>query len=213
MSKAFFIYGASGHAKVVIESLASRGIDIAGLYDDDVKKHRQFIVGHSVIGDRACLLENIKSLGSACYVIIAIGNNRIRQCIYTDLKKLGVRFGLAQHASASLSLQSMVGEGSVVFNQVIVQAGSQIGRNVILNTGAIIDHDCKIADHVHIAPGAVLCGDVSVGEGSMVGAGATVIQGVSIGSNVMVAAGAVVTKNIGDNVLVAGCPAKVIKNC
>jgi acetyltransferase-like isoleucine patch superfamily enzyme len=61
---------------------------------------------------------------------------------------------------------------------------------------------------VHIAPGAVLAGNISVGENSFIGANSVVRQGVKIGSGVILGAGSVVIKNIPDNEIWAGNPAK-----
>jgi maltose O-acetyltransferase len=52
---------------------------------------------------------------------------------------------------------------------------------------------------------------VTIGDNCWIGGGAIINPGVSIGNNVVVASGAVVTKSFGDNVLIGGCPAKVIK--
>ena len=50
------------------------------------------------------------------------------------------------------------------------------------------------------------------GELSFIGIGATIIQGIKIGKNVIIGAGSVVIKDITDNVIVVGNPAKIIKN-
>jgi sugar O-acyltransferase (sialic acid O-acetyltransferase NeuD family) len=93
----------------------------------------------------------------------------------------------------------------------VIQSCVSIGKHCIINTTASVDHDCLLEDYVHISPNATLCGAVSVGEGSQVGAGAVVIPGIKIGKWSLVAAGAVVMKNVPDNVLVLGNPARVVK--
>ena len=102
-------------------------------------------------------------------------------------------------------------DGTVVMQGAVVQSCARIGNHCIINTAASVDHDCVIEDYVHISPNATLCGGVTVGEGSQVGAGAVVIPGIKIGRWSLVAAGAVVMKDVPDNVLVLGNPARVIK--
>jgi acetyltransferase EpsM len=93
----------------------------------------------------------------------------------------------------------------------VLNARASIGRHVIINTGAIVEHECVIADYAHISPNATLCGNVHVGEGSQVGAGAVVIPNIRIGSGSMIGAGSVVIRDVPNNTLVFGNPARAIK--
>lgn len=69
----------------------------------------------------------------------------------------------------------------------------------------------KIGDFVHVAPHCTLCGEVEVGEGTWVGAGTTIIQGVRVGKNCFIGAGSMVVKDIPDDCLCYGNPAKVVR--
>jgi len=104
-----------------------------------------------------------------------------------------------------------------------------IGKNVFIN------HACSfldlggitLEDHVLIGPKVnlitenhpldaanrrgMLCQPILIKRNAWIGAGATILPGVTIGENAVVAAGAVVSKNVPDNTVVAGIPAKVIK--
>ena len=62
-----------------------------------------------------------------------------------------------------------------------------------------------------MATGARLAGGVIVGEGAHVGVGASVRQGIRIGAGAIVGAGAAVVKDVPENVVVAGVPAKVLR--
>ena len=72
-------------------------------------------------------------------------------------------------------------------------------------------HDCIIGDFVSVAPNALLLGNVTIGNLSYIGANATLLPGVHIGRNVIIGAGAVVTKNVPDNSIFVGNPAREIK--
>jgi len=115
------------------------------------------------------------------------------------------------HPSAVISKSASLGEGVTVMAGVLINANSQIGNNVIINTGAIVEHDCIVGDHIHVATGARLAGTVTVGTGSHIGAGAIVLEGRSIGSNSIVGAGAVVVRDVPDEVVVMGVPARIYK--
>ena len=197
-----YLFGASGHAKVIIDSLKASGKQISGLFDDnpDVKKLLEYSVYGSFDQDRLGHEE----------LIISVGLNHIRKKIVEKLPE-NTRYGKAIHPSAIISEYASLGEGTVVMQGAIIQSSVSIGRHCIINTAASVDHDCLIDDFVHISPNATLCGAVSVGEGSQVGAGAVVIPGIKIGKWSLVAAGAVVTRDVPDNVLVLGNPARVVK--
>ncbi len=192
-----YLFGASGHAKVIIDILASQNIAVQALFDDN--KDITELLGIPVFHDL-----NIKSP-----LIISIGSNSIRKKISG---KINAEYAKAIHSSAIISSFANVGMGSVVMQGAIIQSCSQIGKHCIINTGVSIDHDCIIDDFVHISPHATLCGNVSVGEGTWIGAGTTIIQGVKIGKWSVIGAGTVVTKDIPDNVIAAGVPAKTIRN-
>ena len=82
--------------------------------------------------------------------------------------------------------------------------GVLIGHNVVLAT---LNHDIDPKKRSTMHPGPIV-----IGDNVWIGANATVVPGVTIGDGAVIAAGAVVTKDVPDNVIVGGVPAKVIKN-
>jgi sugar O-acyltransferase (sialic acid O-acetyltransferase NeuD family) len=194
------LYGASGHAKVIIDSCLSIAKEVVLLFDDN---------------------PSIKELGSIEVIngyqskkfpneelIISVGDNKIRQVL---AEKISHKFGIVCHASAFISDCSCISEGSVVFAHATIQPATLIGKHCIINTKASVDHDCKIDDFVHIAPGATICGGVLVGEGAFIGAGAVVLPNIKIGNWTVIGAGSVVTKDVPDFEIWVGNPAHKIK--
>ena len=191
-----YLYGASGHAKVIMDILKASGIAIEGLIDDnpEVTSLSGVTVSHTFKHESP--------------LIISIGNNVIRKKI---AERIRTTFGTAIHPTSVISPNSKIGEGTVVMQGSIIQADATIGRHCIINTGASIDHECQIGDYVHISPHTTLCGNVEIGEGTWVGAGTTIIQGVKIGRWCTIGAGSVVSKNIPDGYLAVGNRCKLIK--
>lgn len=196
MGNSVYIFGASGHAKVIIEILKSHQRTIAGIFDDNpnVKKLWDYEVS---------LLPVVKA--EDCF-IVAIGNNRIREKV---VSRLGTTFSAAFHASANISPTVQLGEGTVVMAGASINADAKIGSHCIINTNASVDHDCVLGDFVHISPNVALCGNVQVGKGAHIGAGAVVLPGITIGEWAVVGAGAVVTKPVAPETVVAGNPARI----
>jgi len=75
-----------------------------------------------------------------------------------------------------------------------------------------VSHDSVIGDGVHLAPFVFVAGNVRVGDRTLVGAGAMVLPGVTVGSDVVVGANSVVTRDVEDNAIVVGSPARRVKS-
>lgn len=121
-------------------------------------------------------------------------------------------------------------KSSIILSPLQIDRGKTItvGENVFINwnfstvsTGSItIEDDVQIACNVQMITAnhdyndrnILHCKPVVVKKGAWIGAGATIMGGVTVGTNSVVAAGAVVTKDVPDNVVVGGCPAKIIKS-
>lgn len=192
-----YLYGASGHAKVIIDILRANGEPVEALFDDN--EAIDHLLDYPVL----------RSPEVKGPLIVSIGNNGIRKKI---AERIQVEFGKAFHPSAVISGEAGVEEGTVIMQGAIVQSCASIGRHCIINTGASVDHECRLGDYVHISPHATLCGNVTVGEGTWIGAGTVVIPGVKIGAWSVIGAGSVVSKDIPDRVLAVGNRCKVIKN-
>ena len=123
----------------------------------------------------------------------------------------GIKFATLVHPSARISPKSSLGEGTIISVGAIIASHSHLGRHVIVNRGALIGHHTDIGDYVSIQPGANIAGACHIGEAAYIGIGAVVIDHITIGSHSVVGAGAVVTKDVPDNVLVVGMPAKIMK--
>lgn len=192
-----YLYGASGHAKVVMDIARQRYYEVPCLIDDNPQVNA--LAGVPVV----------HSAEGLSPIIVAIGDCQIRRKI---VEKLGNREYLTVIHPAAIKAESVeVGYGTVIMAGAILNPFASVGNHCIVNTGASLDHDVIVGDFVHIAPHCTLCGEVEVGEGTWVGAGSTIIQGIHIGKNCFIGAGSVVVKDIPNNSLCYGNPAKVKK--
>ncbi|RFM33992.1 acetyltransferase [Chitinophaga silvisoli] len=190
-----YLYGASGHAKVILEILEEQGTKVAGLFDDNPAVHSLW----EYPVNRYTSDWNSKITG----MLIALGNNHIRRKI---AEQLDVPFVKGIHPKAILSGRAKVGNGTVVMGGVTINADTVIGRHCIINTNASVDHDCMIEDYVHISPNVALCGGISVGEGTHIGAGAVIKPGILVGKWATIGAGTVVIRNVPDHAVIVGNP-------
>lgn len=193
-------YGASGHAKVVLEAHTASGSRVTAIFDDnpDVKELLKFRVQGPY---KAEAFINVP-------LIISVGSNNVRKKIASTISHA---FGKVIHPSSCISPTASVGTGTVILAGAVINAEAKIGQHCIINTSALVEHDCIVGDFAHISPGAKICGGVSIGEGTHIGAGTTVIQGISIGKWTTIGAGSVIIENVPDHAVVVGVPGKVIK--
>ncbi|MEQ1656533.1 MAG: acetyltransferase [Nitrospira sp.] len=208
--KRIIVFGAGGHAKVVVDILEQMGVyQIVGLVDDSVELKGAVRGGYSVLGNK----DDLAGMSGAGIdgVIVALGDNYRRKLVFEEVERMGFRFVSAIHPSAVIGSRVRIGAGTLVVAGVVVNVDAEIGENVIVNTGATIDHDCRIAAHVHLSPGVHLAGRVSIGEASHLGIGAVVLPNVSVGKHCIVGAGAVVRENLPDKIVAVGNPARIIK--
>jgi len=202
------IIGASGQGKVVLDILQyDSNVTVIGFTDDDPSRQNKVVNGVQVLGNFHSLPQLIQTYGIEG-AIVAIGNNRMRASFFEKLKRLKLKLINAIHPSTVISRNVKIGEGVVIAGGAIINTNSKIGNNTIINTGATIDHDNIIGNHVSIQPGANLGGTVTVKDYTQVGIGSTVVQGITIGQGVTVGAGAAVVKDVEDNTVVVGVPAR-----
>jgi len=204
------VYGASGHAKVILDILERAGQHpIVGLLDDNVRLRGTGFFGYPVLGGGDLLSEH-RYRGHQ--LVIAVGDNHARQKIARQIGRLGgYEFALAIHPSAQIARGVQIGSGTVIMANVAINSDAVIGQHAIINTGATIDHDCVIGDFVHVSPGTHLAGNVHVGALTHLGVGVSAIPGVKIGTASIIGAGAVVLNDIPEGVTAVGVPARVVK--
>ncbi len=212
-----FVYGASGHAKVVIDILKKNHAEILGLIDDNKSLWGGHFQGYRIFGLENLPFDPMSWAGGGPFpiqIFLAIGNNSTRKEIaqkVTDHHESYLSSVNIIHPSAQINDSIKIEQGTVVMANVAVNIDAQIGKHVILNTGCTIDHDCIIEDYVHLSPGTHLAGNVHVGEGAHLGVGVSVIPGIKIGAWSVIGAGAAVVDHIPAYSTAVGVPARVIK--
>ena len=211
MKTRVIFWGAGGHAAVCSELIRVSGhYELAGCLSDP---------GHEPSVHPALLnfkLEGPEQLkiirqSGVRHAFVSVGDCAIRLEKGRLLAAAGFELISLVHPSAIISSSATLGAGTAVMAGVVVNAHAKIGGQVILNTACSVDHDCQLADGVHISPGARLAGRVNVGRAAWVGIGASVRDGVNIGAGSIVGVGAAVIKDVPDKTVVAGVPARTIK--
>ena len=146
-----------------------------------------------------------------------IENNRRNSAIpMIDLKKIKARI----EPGAIIRDRVSIGENAVIMMGAVINIGAQIGENTMIDMNAVVGARATIGKNVHVGAGSVIAGvleppsktPVIIEDDVMIGANAVILEGVRVGKGAVVAAGAVVTHDVEPNTVVAGMPAKVLKD-
>lgn len=180
MSKqSFVIYGAGGHAKVIVDLVWALGGNVACIFDDQPESLNFELMGVEVRRYDVNVYPEAE-------MIIAVGHNESRQAIS---RLVHHRFATLIHPRASVSKLAKVREGTVVLANAVIQAEAVIGKHVIVNAGACIDHEVEVQDFAHIGP------LVYVGGAALIAAMANIRPGALIKRMVKIPYGRMVEPN------------------
>lgn len=181
--------------------------NMIGFIDDNVDNWGKVINGYSIIGG----VDSLDLLTQDHYVVIAIANYEAKKRIVNRLKGR-FKFATIIHPKVWIHDFMTLGEGSIVYEGVILTANIEIGKHVIISPKCGIGHDSIVKDYVSLLWNVNISGNDLIEEGVMMGSGSTVIQGKTIGQGSTIGAGAVVINDISKYSTAVGVPAKVVKN-
>ena len=199
------ILGASGHGKVLADIAELTGWKKI-VFFDDAWPEKASNGAWQVIGDTQMLLNNINNYQG---IIVAIGNNKVRQQKLQQLDSAGAKLITLIHPSATVSRYTQIGLGSVIVAGAVINPDCVIGSGAIINTCSSVGHDCTLGDAVHICPGARLAGGTEVDDRAWVGVGSSVRQLIKIGADAIIGAGSAVVKDVPASTTVMGVPASI----
>ena len=211
--KNIVLIGGGNQAHYTIDIINKEGkYNIIGIIDSihDIGSDR---FGYKVLGRQEDIVK-LKEQYNIEGGVISIGDNWVRYYVSSQIKKQIPNFNFvnAIHPSVIIGDNVQLGKGVVMMAGCIINPKSKIGDFTFFATGAQIDHDCNIKDYASISAGSITGGYVTLGEFSAITLGVTIVDRLKIGKNTVLGAGSLILKDIPDNVLVYGNPAKIIRS-
>ena len=209
-----YVLGAGGFGREVADVVhaVERGTGnedawmLAGFYDDgasDLNVSRVEALGIPFLG---ALPDAPPHAGAG--LVVGIGNPKVRGAIIRRIKDAGWEFPSFVHPSANIGATFHMGEGCVITGGVQITTNVTLGSHVHLNINSTVGHDAVLEDFVSVNPGAAISGEVRVKEETLIGVGAIVLEGRTVGGRSIVGAAACAVKDVPDDVVVKGIPAR-----
>jgi 2,3,4,5-tetrahydropyridine-2,6-dicarboxylate N-acetyltransferase len=133
-----------------------------------------------------------------------------------DIKNINARI----EPGAIIRDQVEIGDNAVIMMGAVINIGAVIGEKTMIDMGVVLGGRATVGKNCHIGAGTVLAGvieppsakPVIIEDDVLIGANAVVLEGVTVGKGSVVAAGAVVTQDVAPYTVVAGTPARKIKD-
>lgn len=182
--------------------------NVIGFIDEDESKKNKNYYGYNVIGSLDFLLKIKKKTAVAISVANPIFRKKINEILAENENLVFPNF---IHPNAWISKTTNLGAGNIIYPGVVINYETKINNFCILNLNTTIGHNCNLQNYVTLSPGVSLGGFSNLKALSFLGIGSTMIQGLSVGEKSVIGAGAVVLKDIPNDVVAVGNPARIIK--
>jgi sugar O-acyltransferase (sialic acid O-acetyltransferase NeuD family) len=203
------IVGAGDNGVQVLHILKHSTHEVVGFVDDDALKTGSVVCGRPVLGTGA-ILADLRA-GGIEGGIVAIGDNRTRSSYTGRLIAAGFEIVNAIHPAAMIDESAILGRGIIIEMGAVIHPLARIGNCVFLGGSSVISHHSVVEDNVLIGGGVIFGGRVHVGRDSLIGVGAVLQPYTRVGSNVVVGIGAAVVRDLPDNVVAVGVPARIVR--
>ncbi|WP_188205639.1 2,3,4,5-tetrahydropyridine-2,6-dicarboxylate N-acetyltransferase [Alkalibacillus aidingensis] len=168
-----------------------------------------------IFGEWSVVSEELKKHESAIEDYVIENDRRNSAIPLLDMKNINARI----EPGAIIRDQVEIGDGAVIMMGASINIGAVVGEGTMIDMNVVLGGRATVGKNCHIGAGSVLAGvieppsakPVVVEDGAVVGANAVILEGVTVGEGAVVAAGSIVTEDVPANTVVAGTPAKVIK--
>lgn len=205
------IIGAGTYGEVYLAYLQEAGINIVGFLDDDPKYVNQEVRGIPVLG-KISKLETLKETDGVEAVYCPLGNNKLRVKFLTYARELGYETPNYIHPSVLISPNVKIGNGVYILLGTTIMPYADIKDFVMISMGVHLAHHTILDEGVFLSTGCNFGASIHAHKYAYCGISSTIMTGLhDLGEDCLIGAGAVVIKDVPDNAIMAGVPAKLLR--
>ncbi len=164
------------------------------------------------VKNKVLTFEKIKALykRTECEFVIASGEPYLLEALSNKVLDNGYNLTYLISNDVIVESDMYFMPGCVIQEKAIISCNVSIGVSTCIGFSSILHHDVKIGDYCFVAANSTICGNVKIGDRTFIGAGSVIRDEINIGSNCIIGMGSVIVKDIPENSIVYGNPARIV---
>lgn len=202
------IVGAGTYGQVYAAYL-SEHYKVLGFIDDDPSLANEWVAGIRVLGNSEYLFNEVSSSHA---VFVPLGENQIRSEFLINLRNSGFDTPSFIHPQTIIHSSVQVGNAVYILPGTIIMPHTVLEDNVMVSVGVNIAHHVHVGRGSFFSQGCNIGASILIGDYAYFGIGSTIMTGISkVGRNSLIGAGTVVIRDVEDQAVMVGNPAKFLR--
>jgi sugar O-acyltransferase (sialic acid O-acetyltransferase NeuD family) len=179
--------------------------NLLGFFDDYAYNKKKTILGYKVLGTSRDVLNYPE-----VYFTIAYGSPNLRKKVVESINSSNTKWATLISPTVRVHKTNKLGQGVIIGRNADLTINCELGDFVMLNIHVVLGHKVKVGKYTIISPNVTINGEGIIGEACQIGAN-SFVKNITIGNNVTVGASSCVVKDVENDRVVVGVPAKEIK--
>jgi len=166
------------------------------------------INGYRVLNETEALFSLKKNLE----IVVSNGEPTLRKKIFRNILKNNIPLATLIHPGVKIPKTAIVGRGVVINQRAFISCNTSIGDNCYISSSAVLSHDSILEEGCVICGNVTINGNCHIGKYTFIGSNSGIKENIKIGNYVVVGMCTAVIKDMPDNVVIVGNPARILRS-